>query len=225
MIIKVWKVAKEVAIAVLLVVGLWLVIGGALKKDIGNLSDWISSACNVAMACAAGYAAYQAKNWFRSKSQQFAFDKSAEFFSRLDDVVYEYDKLFQEFSWTNQFIDDPISAFEETLEKIGSLKDELMEIQKLKNKLNRFNVSFIIPIDEALDSIQEFSDKFTTHLYFSISHNKSYNPNLEEQSEEYFIKSIENIESLNKLFLTMNDSSKLVRNSSLSINTAIKIGF
>lgn len=225
MISKVWKIVKEVAIAVLLVVGLWLVIGGAYKKDIGNLSDWISAACDVVMACAAAYAAYQAKNWFRSKSQQFAFDKSADFFSKLDDVVYEYDMIFQEFRVVNQFVDDPIESFEETMIRINSLEFELVEIIKMKNKLNRFNVSFNIPIDEALKSIKQFSRKFSEHLYFSIDHHRSYNPNAKEQTPEYLTKFIENIESLNSLFETMDRSSKLVMESSKNIKSAVKIGY
>jgi len=225
MIDKIWKLAKEIAIAVVVAVGLWRLIGGATNKDsLGSLSDWISAMCNIVIASAAIYAAFQAKNWFRSKSQQFAFDKSAEFFSRLDDVVYEYDTLFQEFRYFNQFADDPIEAFQQSVVKIKILENELNEIQKIKNKLNRFNVSFTIPIDEALKSIKAFSKKFGDHLYHSINHHRSYDPTAEEQSPEYIENFLGNIESLNSLFDEMNKSSNLVRESSKNISQAIKIG-
>ncbi|WP_226569303.1 hypothetical protein [Mangrovibacter yixingensis] len=192
--------------------------------EFGSVSDWVSAGSNVVMACAAAYAAYQAKNWFRSKSQQFAFDKSADFFSKLDDVVYEYDIIFQEFRVVNQFIDEPVESFKKIINTIDSLETELIEINKMKNKLIRFNVSFIIPIDETLKSIKQFSNKFSEHLYFSIDHHKSYNPDTEEQSPEYLTKSIENIESLNSLFKAMDRSSKIVRESSKDISLTIKIG-
>lgn len=192
--------------------------------EFGSASDWVSAGSNIVMACAAAYAAYQAKNWFRSKSQQFAFDKSADFFSKLDDVVYEYNIIFQEFRVVNQFIDEPVESFKKTINTIDSLETELIEINRMKNKLIRFNVSFIIPIDETLKSIKQFSNKFSEHLYFSIDHHRSYNPDTEEQSPEYLTKSIENIESLNSLFEAMDRSSKIVRESSKNINSAIKIG-
>ncbi|WP_158251409.1 hypothetical protein [Pantoea sp. ICBG 985] len=55
---------------------MWLVIGGAYKKDIGNLSDWISAACNIAMTSAAIYAALNAQKWAQQRTYSIGFDKA-----------------------------------------------------------------------------------------------------------------------------------------------------
>ncbi|WP_262264871.1 hypothetical protein [Pantoea dispersa] len=55
---------------------MWLVIGGAYKKDIGNLSDWISAACNIAMTSAAIYTALNAQKWAQQRTYSIGFDKA-----------------------------------------------------------------------------------------------------------------------------------------------------
>ncbi|WP_409076057.1 hypothetical protein ACF2G4_20205 (plasmid) [Pantoea sp. C3] len=64
MILKLYDVFVKLAITVLLVLSLWLVIGAASKKDIGNLSDWVSASCNIIMAYAAYRAFVFAKDYF-----------------------------------------------------------------------------------------------------------------------------------------------------------------
>ncbi|WP_159403175.1 hypothetical protein [Enterobacter hormaechei] len=57
--------------------------------DWGNASDIISAGCNVAMAAAAGYAAFNAKQWFSQRSHTKGFDKAEELLSKID-IQYEY---------------------------------------------------------------------------------------------------------------------------------------
>jgi hypothetical protein len=85
---KVWKVFKEVAIGILLVLSLWLVIGGAYKKEIGNLSDWISAACNILMASAAIYAATEARKWFQQKNKLNSIDAAHQKIQRYEDTIW-----------------------------------------------------------------------------------------------------------------------------------------
>lgn len=84
---KAWKIFKEVAIGILLVLSLWLVIGGAYKKDIGNLSDWISAACNILMAFAAMVAMYKALRWFDSHKQNEAISVAKSLLSEYDSIL------------------------------------------------------------------------------------------------------------------------------------------
>lgn len=70
---KAWKVVKEIAIGVLLVLSLWLVIGEAYKKDIGNLSDWISS-ISTFLTLIVAYMAYKsAPKWLQQKYDETSF--------------------------------------------------------------------------------------------------------------------------------------------------------
>jgi len=81
---KVYALFTKAAIAILLVLSLWLVIGAAYKKEIGNLSDWISAGCNVVMAAAATYAAIAAKKWMQQRSHTVGFDKAEQLLIRID---------------------------------------------------------------------------------------------------------------------------------------------
>lgn len=83
----VWKVFKEVAIGILLVLSLWLVIKGAYKNDIGNLSDWISAACNILMAFAAIVAMYKALRWFDSHKQNEAINLGKSLLTEYDSIL------------------------------------------------------------------------------------------------------------------------------------------
>lgn len=64
MISKIYNLFVKSSLMVLLVFSLWLVITAALKKDVGNLSDWISAFCNIVMAYAAYRAFVFAKDYF-----------------------------------------------------------------------------------------------------------------------------------------------------------------
>lgn len=64
MISKIYNLFVKLSLMVLLVLSLWLVITAALKKDVGNLSDWISASCNIVMAYAAYRAFVFAKDYF-----------------------------------------------------------------------------------------------------------------------------------------------------------------
>ncbi|WP_336983964.1 MULTISPECIES: hypothetical protein [unclassified Cedecea] len=49
----------------------------------GSVSDWVSAACNVAMAGAAVYAALQAKKWFRNKKYELGHASAKDLFLTL----------------------------------------------------------------------------------------------------------------------------------------------
>ncbi|MEA5104471.1 hypothetical protein [Pantoea sp. S18] len=72
---KAYKIFKVVAITILLVFSLWLVIGGAYKKDIGNLSDWISAFSSIVtlIIAAIAYSKWQ-ETKYRDDSYQLQKD-------------------------------------------------------------------------------------------------------------------------------------------------------
>lgn len=55
--------------------------------EFGSVSDWVNSVCNVAIASAAVYAAMQAKRWFDNLSYTAAFNKAADFLSKIDTEI------------------------------------------------------------------------------------------------------------------------------------------
>lgn len=83
-----WKILKEAAIGILLVFSLWLVIGAAYEKDIGNLSDWISAVCNFFMASAAIYAANEARKWFQQKNKLNNIDAAHQKIQKYEDTIW-----------------------------------------------------------------------------------------------------------------------------------------
>lgn len=93
MIGKVWKVAKEVAIAVLLVLFFWWLLVGAYSKEaIGNVSDWISS-LSTFLTLIVAYKAYKAApNWLNQKLDETALTQATQIISR---DLYQYRKLIE----------------------------------------------------------------------------------------------------------------------------------
>jgi len=53
----------------------------------GNASDITSAGCNIIMASAAIYAAYNAKSWFSQRSHTKGFDKAEEIIAKIDNYV------------------------------------------------------------------------------------------------------------------------------------------
>lgn len=93
MIGKIWKVAKEVAIGILLVLSLWLVIIGAWGKNyMGNLSDWVSSMSTLGTFIVAYLAFKAAPNWIKSKNDEIIHAKATEFYSSF---MISYSKLIE----------------------------------------------------------------------------------------------------------------------------------
>ncbi|KNC14295.1 hypothetical protein AC790_08830 [Pantoea sp. RIT-PI-b] len=120
MISKVWKVFKEVAIGILLVLTLWLVIGGAYKKDIGNLSDWISAACNILMAFAAMVAMYKALRWFDSHKQNEAINLGKSLLTEYDSILSNIHKI------NHDLIN--LSSYRENRDEFNSVKIKVKDL-------------------------------------------------------------------------------------------------
>lgn len=117
---KAYKIFKEVAITILLLFSLWLVIGGAYKKDIGNLSDWISASCNILMAFAAMAAMYKALRWFDSHKQNEAINLGNTLLTEYDSILSNIHKI--NFELIN------ISSYRENRDEVNSIKNKVREL-------------------------------------------------------------------------------------------------
>lgn len=94
---KAWKVAKEVAIGILLVLSLWLVINGALKEskghfEFGNLMDFFNTLGTLGTLVIAYLAFKKAPDWFKNKNNEIAHTKATEFFSEF---MIDYSKKIE----------------------------------------------------------------------------------------------------------------------------------
>jgi hypothetical protein len=97
MISKVWKVFKEVAIGILLVLSLWLVVNGALKEskghfEFGNLMDFFNTLGTLGTLVIAFLAFKKAPDWFKTKNNEIAHTKATEFFSEF---MIDYSKKIE----------------------------------------------------------------------------------------------------------------------------------
>ena len=174
---KAWMIAKEVAIGILLVLSLWLVIGGAYKKDIGNLSDWISAACNLLMALTALFVANEAKKWFEQKARLNNLDAAHKLALEFENALWEInsrlysDSLFRKkiltwIEYKDKTSDEiQIIVLREAERITGSDLDELAFIYNCQLRLARFNVFPSNALVEMLATIKIERDHYLNAHY------------------------------------------------------------
>jgi hypothetical protein len=194
MIRKVYDVVVRTAIAVLLVLGLWLVINGAYKKDIGNLSDWISASCNIAMAGAAVFAALEAKKWFHQKTRLNNLDAAHKLALEFENSLWEINtRLF-----TDTIIRARILNFieneEKSIEEVKSIVllefdkntssdlDQLAYIYTCQCRLERFNVYPSIHLISLLEEIKNGRDAYLNAHYSYLAELVEYYINKDQMT-------------------------------------------
>lgn len=125
---NIWKVAKEVAIAILLVLSLWLVINGALKQgnnsfQFGTLMDTIIALSNAIMAGAAIFAANEAKKWFQQKNKLNNLDSAHQKIKDYEDLLWLINnRIFKDTAIRANYKND--------------VQNKNIEIEILKNEVN-----------------------------------------------------------------------------------------
>ena len=72
--------------------------------DWGNASDLASAGCNIVMASAAVYAAFNAKRWFSQRSHTKGFDKAEEILTQIDSLFRETVDGITELHTTLEFL-------------------------------------------------------------------------------------------------------------------------
>jgi len=174
MIRTVYDIFVKVAIVILLVLSLWLVIGSAYKKDIGNLSDWVSAACNIAMASAAIYAALNAQKWVQQRTYSVGLDKAEKLTLKIDAEYIQARKHFMQILYIDGYLNALEQGYElankEREEDYSMLSFELLEKNKevlvLINELDlleRWNliISKKELIINIINSLNDFYSKFS----------------------------------------------------------------
>ncbi|HHD2919836.1 TPA: hypothetical protein ACNZ5U_004242, partial [Enterobacter kobei] len=165
---KVWKAVKEVAIGVLLVLSLWLVIGGALKKDIGNLSDWISAACNGIVAYTAIAALTKAKDYFKNKlnEEDIALwlqinDGVSSIASTVTTIWLLYDRMISEWQETD---DHQILKYHylNFLSHVSTFTEQLHKLDEFQHRLSLRNNTY--PKNSHLSSLITELNNFSSIL-------------------------------------------------------------
>ncbi|MGR5944891.1 hypothetical protein [Enterobacter sp. C4G1] len=95
-----WNTCLLTTVVALLIVAILVLIkilfAGVNGFEWGSVSDWFSSISNIIMACAAVYAALQAKKWFKQKKYELAHSLSRD----LTFTLYEIKNILLELHGT-----------------------------------------------------------------------------------------------------------------------------
>ncbi|TWD31564.1 hypothetical protein [Pantoea sp. SJZ147] len=178
---KVWKVVKEVAIGILLVLGLWLVTNGALRESNGNfqfgsLMDFVIALSNFIMAVAALIAANEAKKWFQQKNKLNNLDSAHQKIKEYEDILWAtHNRIFKDTAIRANFENDVKNnniSVDEALDEVNHLLssktttdlDELSLIYSEQAKLRRYGVIITENFRQIIDTvIKKRSDYLDLH--------------------------------------------------------------
>ncbi|MGG8280957.1 hypothetical protein [Klebsiella sp. 141240] len=163
MFIGLWKAVKEVAIAIMLVLSLWLVISSAMKKDIGNLTDWISSLSSLGTLIVAYLAFKSAPNWFHQKMDEHAFTLAKELITDL------HPKLFMSNRKFNTIIEDYTTYYYHT--NADDAYNDFISTLYEKKISYRQNHDLMFKIKTTVDSLEKLGWNFKSNIF---SYHKKY---------------------------------------------------
>ena len=179
MIRKVYDIFVRTAIAVLLVLSLWLVIGAASKKDIGNLSDWVSSLSTFGTFIIAYVAFKKAPHWIKSKNNEIVHNKASEFFSEF---MISYSKKIATF----YYLIEPFSELPRIL-SVKTYYNSNIATQCLQNQLELIKETKELSslLYEYIIYFNTYGWKFTTETNDKINTLYRLYITAEEQTKEY----------------------------------------
>ncbi|NIG74210.1 hypothetical protein F3J34_11440 [Klebsiella sp. Ap-873] len=207
--IRNWNRALLTVVLILLsLVGLVLIkvlFHGGSKLEWGSLSDMVSAACNVAMAGAAVYAAWNARDWFTSKIYESAFKVAEELKDDLESLSRSIDinnKII--LSRINFFIKHPsIKTCDDASDYWLEYREYLPKINDLRRKMAKIeSLGMIIKEKKLLKEIIDNCEKYyiSTILIFRYQSELRY----EEQSIDNF-RYQEEINSLSAISELVNE--------------------
>lgn len=167
---KVWKAVKEVAIAVLLVLGIWYVgnkvynVTGS-SVQFGTLMDTVIAFSNLIMACAAIYAANEAAKWFQQKNKLNNLDSAHQKIKAYEDILWAtHYRIFRDTAIRANFENDTINqniSIDEARNEVNSLVlpktttdlDELAMIYSEQARLKRYGINITSNFGEIIERI------------------------------------------------------------------------
>ena len=180
MFIRVWKAVKEVAIAIMLVLSLWLVISSAIKKDIGNLADWISSLSSLGTLIVAYLAFKAAPNWFHQKMDEHAFTLAKELITDL------HPKLFMSNRKFNTIIEDYTTYYYHT--NTDDAYNDFISTLYEKKLTYQQNHDLMFKIKTTVDSLEKLGWKFKINIFLIIKNTSEIQSNSSVALEKLTMK-------------------------------------
>ncbi|WP_342606375.1 hypothetical protein [Pantoea agglomerans] len=192
MINKVWKVFKEVAIGILLVLSLWLVVNGALKEskghfEFGNLMDFFNTLGTLGTLYVAYLVYKNAPKWLHQKIDEQGLEIANKLFTQ--NILEINTKFFTLHSCFKIFIHNynnvnTTGAYDNLKVDLGSTKIDIISLQNIRYQTSANYVSakklgwvFHEEIKTSFDHLLKRTD-----LYIIVL--KSVNRRLKKYEEE-----------------------------------------
>ncbi|WHU86701.1 hypothetical protein [Pantoea agglomerans] len=162
MIRRIYDVFVKVAIGVLLVLSLWLVIVGAYKKNIGNLSDWISAMSTFGTLIVAYMAFKSAPKWIHQKMDEQALNQAVTLISRdipelkrlmqfVTDEVLDF-LIFKDLAddevQIDYYFDEFCKSFSKNESSINEIKNMIFKLERDFNALSKIGWNLVPPAEE-----------------------------------------------------------------------------
>lgn len=143
--------------------------------ELGSISDWVSTGCNVVMACAAVYAAYEAYRWINKPFLQKAYELGDELINVLiPNLSSKFDEIHNIFTITHLSITVLPQNDYSIKDKIESLSQISFDITELKNvykRIKSLGISMPIHEEKAFNyltlSLHDLTSKYKGY-YFDI---------------------------------------------------------
>jgi len=146
--------------------------------ELGNISDLVSAGCNITMAGAALYAAWNARDWFSQRSHSKGFDKAENILASIDEhtllAKQSVNELHSSFSYIEEIFKslsvppkDTSSIYKDTESKHRNLKDQIHNLIQELFRLERWALCLKNP-GELLVVTNHLTDLHTSaaHFYF-----------------------------------------------------------
>ncbi|WP_312633505.1 hypothetical protein [Pseudescherichia sp.] len=215
--LKKWKQAVITITAFMFVLELIAIANIVFDKplDLGSITDWFSSIADLLMAGAAIYAAWNAKDWFKTKIKENALNKVTLFLNNCDVFSMEMRNLYLRVSDLNNTDPDyQPKDFEELVIKqriiidemqikLITLKAELKSLifwnveprdEKIFKEYFRSNSRALLTLSGAIGfGVEDYSDR--------LKHNLNYGKELIETSNSLRTKHDNLKKKINELFI------------------------
>ncbi|MDQ0629416.1 hypothetical protein QFZ44_001992 [Pantoea agglomerans] len=187
MIRTVYDVFVKLAIAILLVLSLWLVGNGAIKEtsgsiQFGTLMDTVIAISNALMALAALFAAKEAKKWFHQKNMLNNLDSAHQKIKNYEDILWSaHSRIFIDTAVRANLkndIQNKTITVEEAKLKVNSLLslkittdlDDLSLLYSEQARIQRYGIrltqDFKTVIDRIISKRSEYLDLHYEYLVY-----------------------------------------------------------
>lgn len=128
----------------------------------GSVTDWISAICNIAMAGAAIFAAYNAPKWLRQKQNESGYNYAISIMAEYDEIVANLKDLHSDILITKQ--SNP--NFESLANEVSKQVYKVIALQSKLFSCNRWGVTYKEPLQVSINTILQYYDKSFGLIHF-----------------------------------------------------------